>query len=175
MRHASTLRRRDSAGSSATSGSSRVPPIETTFQPGLTPVCAALLSGSTLLTTTTPSTRRTSIPVSPDMSCAAFAALSPLAGMTAKCDWPRRPSMSLSTARNSPTVFAAAAFGRSSVRTAFQSTPLRVRSKCESRTSVHAASNVVSGSASWAKTTGRLDSVAIVASSRTPASRRAIT
>ena len=32
-------------------------------------------------------------------------------GSTAKCDWPSRPSMSRSTARSSPTVRAAAAFG----------------------------------------------------------------
>ena len=50
------------------------------------------------------------------------------------------------TARSSPVDFAAAACGRSSVRTAFQSTPFMAGSKCVSRMIVHAASKVSSPS-----------------------------
>ena len=45
-----------------------VPPTAATFQPGLTPALAAALSRSTAVTSTEPSTSRTSMPMSPDRS-----------------------------------------------------------------------------------------------------------
>ena len=63
-------------------------------------------------------------------------------GSSAKCDCPSRPSMSRITPRSSPGRRRHGARGRSSVRTAFQSTPFILGSKCVSRTIFHAASNV---------------------------------
>src|SRR6187455_2477687 len=67
-------------------------------------------------------------------------------GMIEKCDCLRLPTMSLSTARNSPVVLAAAAFGRRVSRRARQLTPLYVVSQCVRAMMAQAVSNVTRGS-----------------------------
>jgi hypothetical protein len=60
--------------------------------------------------------------------------------------------MSRITPRSSVVVFAAAARGRNSSRTAFQSTPLMAGSKWRSLTTVQAASNVSTACGAWPRT-----------------------
>ena len=118
------------------------PSIASRRQPGRTPAAAAPPSGSTRTTSSSAPMSRTSKPGSPLRSTGAAVPLSPPDGMMAKCDSPRRPSMSRMTSRSSPSVCARAARGPSSALTAGQSRPFIVGSKCESRMMVQAASNV---------------------------------
>ena len=113
------------------------------FQPGRTSDAA---SRSTFVTTRSRPTSRTSNPGSAVPAASLRLPLPPPSsaddGIRAKCERPSRPSMSRMTPRSSDSDFADAARGPSSARTAFQSRPFIVLSKCVSRMIVQAASNV---------------------------------
>ncbi len=114
-RHAWSCRSRGgvASGMPASRVDTELPPMLWTIHPACTPAAAAPPSGSTEDTTSCRSIRRTSNPGSP-LRLKWSSALSGVDGMTAKCERPSRPSMSASTARNSPGVFASTAFGRRS-------------------------------------------------------------
>ncbi len=142
--HTSTCRSRSGieSGSRERSSVTGMSSIERSRQPGLIPAAAAPPFASTCVTSSSEPTSRTSKPGSPLRSVGGPPVLPRPDGISAKCDKPSRPSMSRMTSRSSPSVCARAARGANSARTAGQSTPFIVGSKCESRMMVHAASNV---------------------------------
>jgi len=112
----------------ASRGASSLPSTASSLAPGVT-LPAAGAPASSRNTIGTPRTMRTSMPrsASPDGGASA-ASSSSLPAQIPKCDLPRRLIASLRIARVSSRVLVAATLGRSSVCTAFQSTPPNVGS-----------------------------------------------